>query len=633
MENRAVRGLPRVPPLLSGVGLLALVIMVATRLVPATRIGFYNDDFLYLDAVARGAWPYALLHPLSVGGYLRPFSRDLHFTLAHALFGTNPLPYHWVNLLLVLASVALVWVVARRVCGSRGALLAASMFGSSHAFAVLVGWVSGVQDLWALVWALAATAWMQRRRTALSAVCFALALGSKESVALLPFVLVALDPPGGTAALRWKRCIPHFAILAVWTVWYASVRGSESSLSWNTGAAIALPWRFTLTALGIEGPRLWPKWLVQAPPLVPLLSATAVGLILWRLPRQTVEHRTMLAWMLWTVLMGIPILAVADQWSAYYFVLPLAGLCVAVGVGSEGWPGAVVAPLPLLLLISSQASIHVGFDPRRELDDPSISRVSVGRLFRGDHFARVVGSQLRAMLPSPPDSALFLMSGVPANNGLFSGDGPGIRVLYQNPTLASQFLGQVDAGTPFHRPLFLLNWDEDSERLTCAPVSPANFAHLPRVMELARHPEGAAAAADYEAAHLDTTPSAAWNAGYLHWEADDTAGAKRAWRLAASRLNQAPTRTARAARAPQDPRTRYLELQRALYGSPLDTTLLVAGARVAASFDTVIAANLYFRACYLTPDDTALQHEASPVLHRLGPGAAADYVDSLLARH
>ena len=105
--------------------LLPLALLVTAR-VHGSALGTYfaQDDITFLYR-ARGLAPTAW-------SLARPLSEIVTWRALNALFGLHPLPYHLFNLALHLGNVALVYAIARRLAGGRGAAFAAALlFGAS----------------------------------------------------------------------------------------------------------------------------------------------------------------------------------------------------------------------------------------------------------------------------------------------------------------------------------------------------------------------------------------------------------------------------------------------------------------------------------------------------------------------
>lgn len=117
------------------------------------------------------------------------------------LFGTNPLGYRLLTLVLYGIVVALVGIAAERLARDRRVgIVAAATFASMHFHAEPATWFAAGNELLAAAFALSMfIAYLRYRHTAsarflvVSFVCYMLALGSKESAVALPLVLAVYE--------------------------------------------------------------------------------------------------------------------------------------------------------------------------------------------------------------------------------------------------------------------------------------------------------------------------------------------------------------------------------------------------------------------------------------------------------
>src|SRR5262245_44818245 len=149
----------------------------------ALAVYFHPDDLISLE------WTRGIL-PSPDFGLWRLLSGKVYFAAALGVFGTDPFPYHLLNLLVRMANVARLYALARRGGGSSGAAtLGAGLFGAARpAFSVLQQAV-GIGELLALGLTLGAFLACERQTrltTTVAVVLFAAALLSKEAVLLLP---------------------------------------------------------------------------------------------------------------------------------------------------------------------------------------------------------------------------------------------------------------------------------------------------------------------------------------------------------------------------------------------------------------------------------------------------------------
>jgi hypothetical protein len=181
------------------------------------------------------------LSPITGGGsFIRPMV-IASFSLNYAISGPGYAGWFALNFLVHLASVLLVaWIVLAlgRRLGADGrwpALVAGLVFGTSPAIAEGVYWLSARGDGWVTLLSLAAVAvWVRDdargTRHALWAypVLLVLALGFKESAAILPLqmVLLALAWPGPRPRGQWEGVIAGLALMALYFGYRAVLFGS-----------------------------------------------------------------------------------------------------------------------------------------------------------------------------------------------------------------------------------------------------------------------------------------------------------------------------------------------------------------------------------------------------------------------
>ena len=180
-------------------------------LVYIPTLGFqfvYDDKPQVIQNPAIHAWRYwphyftthvwGELYPNVRGDYYRPLFL-VWFRINHALFGVNPKGWHLTTILCHVAVTYLVFVLSRRLTGSRGIAFASAVLFAVHPVHIeSVAWVSGVSDpFMALSWIgsfLAFLEFFESRRgkwLALALVLFVVGLLQKETaVVLAPIIYV-----------------------------------------------------------------------------------------------------------------------------------------------------------------------------------------------------------------------------------------------------------------------------------------------------------------------------------------------------------------------------------------------------------------------------------------------------------
>jgi tetratricopeptide (TPR) repeat protein len=284
------------------------------------------------------------------------------------LFGLNPGPQHFVNVLFHSANTALlfllVWRLTRRWWP---AALVAALFGWHPLRVESVAWIAERKDVLSLFFALlalhcyaqyAAEAQKRpgRRRLAyVSALaCFALGLMSKPMLVTLPFVLLLLDywPLGRIpGAAPWRRVvvekIPFFALSAAACV--ATVWAQKAGEAMVTLEHIPLSLRLENAPVAVAdylGKTFWPAKLCVIYPMPEAISAwkwaAAAGLLAaitgaaWRWRKASPYFIMGWLWFLGTLVPVIGLVEVGGQSMAdRYSYLPSVGLLVALVFGGE----------------------------------------------------------------------------------------------------------------------------------------------------------------------------------------------------------------------------------------------------------------------------------------------------------
>lgn len=223
------------------VALVLILLWVAVCYAQTLGFGFVNwDDFdlVLKNPLVINPSSVPLLHRLTTpeAGYPIPVT-SLSYRIEYLLAGfDHPWLQHGVNVLIHLASVALLFRIARAAgLSTPAAALATALFGLHPAAAEPVSWLTGRKDLLALFFALltvtlALPGSSSRRRRVLRGVTFVLAILSKPvAVALVPMlVLLAAakkhDLPWSQRLLGATRAnLPEIAFtLALIPIAYAS---------------------------------------------------------------------------------------------------------------------------------------------------------------------------------------------------------------------------------------------------------------------------------------------------------------------------------------------------------------------------------------------------------------------------
>jgi protein O-mannosyl-transferase len=344
-----------------------LVLAVILVYLPAMRAGFVWDDAYNVTTNPYVVGPLGLKEIWSTrDGMLFPLSQTM-FWLEHALWGLRPLPYHLVNVLEQAACGVLLW---RVLLGLRvpGAWLGAALWALHPLQVESVAWISEMKNtqacLFYLLTVLSFLRWLgpeenirvAGRSCALTLIFAALALASKSSTAVLPFVLAlcAWWVRGGWSWRNLRVLVPVFfmsVVASTVTLWppasdLISLISQQGAQTWPERIATAgyviwfylgkLIWPYPLMAI-------YPRWQIdagQATSYLPLLSAVIILFLLW-LKRDSWSRPWFFAFSYFIIALS-PFLCLVDQsYWRYSFVedhlqylaaigpLALAGACLA----------------------------------------------------------------------------------------------------------------------------------------------------------------------------------------------------------------------------------------------------------------------------------------------------------------
>ena len=347
-------------------GVAVLAVLTAAVYAPAVRGPFIFDDRMWL-------WDDPQIHG-AVGDYwVKPQTTDYLPLMSTAfwaqwrLWGRDPAGYHVVNIVGHIAGALCLWALLRRL-KVPAAWLASVIFAVHPVNVASVAWITELKNTLSLPLYLGAILaylhYEDRRRIrwyATAMVLFALGLLAKQSIAILPLVLL------GCVWWRrrkidlgdWARAVPFFvlgialAIVAVRLQRTQMIDGPANLFERLALAGRAI-WFYLAKALWPAPVSLiYPMWDIHNPPLlafIGLLAALAVAAALFAFRKSRTRAAAFglgyyaigLAPVLGFVDMSYMMHAfVADQW--HYVALP--GV-IALAVGCAGyWAKRGGAPL------------------------------------------------------------------------------------------------------------------------------------------------------------------------------------------------------------------------------------------------------------------------------------------------
>lgn len=316
------------PLLLAAIAFAALI-----AYAPAARIPLIADDFPNIaQALTWGA-------PEGLSTLLHDPQFRLRATSYWTMFALwqvgelVPWVYHGASLLLHILNAWLVLAVASTWERTRSAAPWAAFFFAIHeGHQEAVMWFSAVNELLMFCFGMASLWCWLRKRDALSAVLFALALLSKESAIILLPLFLLTDPK------RWRRLAPHVALatLAVASI----VQSRANSFRFNDGS-FSLRAPFWLT---------WPRSLARLLWFWGWLAAIAI----WRArdrDLRAIAGRA-IAWM-GIALIPYSFLTYSTQIPSRQTYLAGAGLALLVGLAAARVPGRRFAAIAIAAMLVS----------------------------------------------------------------------------------------------------------------------------------------------------------------------------------------------------------------------------------------------------------------------------------------
>jgi len=437
-----------------------LGVALALQYRSALRMPLLGDDYAILDRTRWASFAELWSRGRLFSHWYRPVSRELYYWAMQRLAGLRVLPWHLASFALWLASLGIFVAFARRLAGSRAALLAAACVAALASWGGPLLWVAGVQELWMLLFALGYLLAFARRRPLAAAVLLALALLSKETAAVLPGVALAyalaVDRDRPLAALR--RLAPSAALLVAWLLWHPWVlprllgarvepveSGTRPGLAAVTLHTALAPFNLEEWPAPVSG---WAAALGRGLPGIAALLALGAW-ALWRADRRApaAPPAGVTAFLAaWAALGTLPLFLPSIGWHAYYGLFGALGLWLLL---------ARALARRRILALAALAALAV-LRPLRA-DTPSWDWSSQAYFERAGSYIESLRADLLRRHPALPPHARLFFAHVPQNIGLVVADGPAFRIWYADSTLRAGFYTDYaprPAGAPAGPDLF-----------------------------------------------------------------------------------------------------------------------------------------------------------------------------------
>ena len=497
---------------------------------------FYGDDLAFLDQVRGRSLPAALLSPDPLGNYFRPVSRQLHFWLLGHASGESPLVFHLASWGLWAVVVALLLDLLRRLAGARAAVVGAAFLALHYAADVPLLWASDSQDLLAVAGVLAALRLHLAGRRGWAALALALALLSKETVALAPAIAVVLDRRADEpwrAPLRraWPLGLTVVAWLALWLAVAAGLPAGREPMVFEPAVPLAALAHLAQVALGIEWGAHGPGRPWQPAALVAAL-ALALGAVwqAWGSGRSAsapgaphaparapllARDRAVRAGLAWAALGALPVSGAVHYWSAYVYLFALAGVALALGAWLSSRSRALA--LGVLAALAFSSALGRGLDEyAQEFQSwTPLSHINRYSLARGMGHNTHYLEMLLAARPRVPERSTLFFAGIPKAVPFQQGNGPLVRWAYRDSTLRSYYLTQFSLEKARRGPVLFFALVNDA--LTELPQTPDGLRRIALALLLDDAPTSARDLLELELERADDDLESHYWRALLEW--------------------------------------------------------------------------------------------------------------------
>ena len=402
-----------------------------------------NDDYVFLDKVRQSSFADLWKPERLAFNWYRPFSREVHYWVLDRLVGANEATFHSVNAALWLFVMVLYFVLVRRMAGNGPAVAATAGLAALTLWGAPLSWVAGAQELWMLLFSLLFLHAIVSSRVALSVVPMVLALLSKETAAILPvlaaayFWIVRGDPP--TKVLRRTSIL--WIGMIVWLLahptlgarMFGPLRHSVESDTRSSPGSIAL--KTLLAQMNFNGPLApetgWAALLIPA-----TLGAALLGTwVFLGVPapsdpdtRRGAERGVVMFGGAWALLGWSILWLPSIGWHSYYGVLGSLGCWMAVGT-----------LLSRQRRVAAAAVMILAFTREVQAATPSWDWSSPWYQTRAGAILGSIRERLFQFHPVLPPSSRLFFARIPNNIGLLAGDGPAIRIWYNDPSLEARY--------------------------------------------------------------------------------------------------------------------------------------------------------------------------------------------------
>jgi hypothetical protein len=455
-----------------------IAVLVGCASADVFRIGFFADDFHFLDVARRIPLAKALLGQHGIYPWYRPLSRELYFWTVAAAGPASLLVAHLLSLACLLGIACLLFRLAERILEPRAAPVASALFVTYGFTKFLAAWPSGFQDLLATLLVLAALHQHIRGRRGLALGLAALAPFAKETGFLAsPLILLYswLCRTGrrfeawmvgpvlvtiGSAALHWGARM-------TWKSAGTSARIELTLPELSSGLAQALG-AFGSVPTTLGTPAAW----------FGAVAAVAVALLIRdrtqrddgaveRPGTAPVQVFLVVAAALGLCPMVVGHLLELTRPHPYYAFPAVPWLALALGAALTRFPSLLLRPLVAGIVAINITSLGYRSPDLGAAAAWHFNRWDFPEAVRLSEVSRRLGDDVRRLLASRPDSLVVLYGALPEGCMFQTEDGPATRESLRDRTVRAFYLNDVNQVPPRLEPprLVILGFDDRSFHL------------------------------------------------------------------------------------------------------------------------------------------------------------------------
>lgn len=443
---------------------LAVFMLVGVLGFDTLKIGFFADDFHFLDVARRIPLWSALGGAYGIHPWFRPISTVLYFGLV-AFAGPAGLPLaHLLSLACVGSSAWTLRAIGLRLTAPRPAAIATVLYLTYAITKFLAAWASGFQDLLGLLLVLLAVRAQLEAKPWRATLAMVLGVFAKETAFVaFPIVLIAsglfLEGRrrwvwGSTQVVAFVASVAvHVWVRMRWPAHAPMPRLVRSpvavvdALGRMAGGLVGIPVSASPTSYALAAIAMGATFLL----LMDRASGSPVRRTAGEWERRAPTPERTVAFLSLAALLGVSPL-VLGQISAlgrpqeYYTYFASPWLALLMGLGF-----ARLAPRPgklVMVALAGWNTLAMSFAPV-DLSTPAgwkFDRWDWPEAIRFSAKAGRLRSDLRMLLSSRPESLVVLYTGMD-NGGFFqSEDGPATRECLGDPTVRSHWLSRAPYG-------------------------------------------------------------------------------------------------------------------------------------------------------------------------------------------